>query len=334
VKRAGGAAIILGNLPINGAEISVDAYVLPGTAVVSDDAAIILAYTNSTTTPVAQIVPATTVLGTTPAPFMAAFSSTGPNLLNPDIVKPDISAPGLNILAAWSGAASPTKLVMDDRRVKYNIVSGTSMSCPHVAGVAALLRVIHPNWSPAAIKSALMTTANVTNNEGNPISDASGNPATPFNYGSGQMNPNRASDPGLLYDAIIEDYLLFLCGSGINAATILPNTSFKCPETPPKAYQLNYPSVAIANLNNNETVTRTVTNVGGKSDYTVSVEEPPGVSVDINPKKLSFQSAGEKQTFTIEFTLQKPLNKKYVFGSYTWSDGNHQVRSPLAVSSM
>jgi len=176
--------------------------------------------------------------------------------------------------------------------------------------------------------------ANVTNNECYPISDASGNPATPFSSGSGQLNPNQASDPGLLYDATIEDYLLFLCGSGINATTILPNTSFKCPENPPKAYQLNYPSVAIANLNNSETVTRTVTNVGGKSEYTVSVDEPPGVSVDINPEKLSFQSTGEKQSFTIEFTLQKPLNQKYVFGSYTWSDGNHLVRRPIAVSSM
>eukprot|EP00253_Pinus_taeda_P000663 PITA_00663 len=334
VKRAGGAAIILGNLPINGAEISVDAYVLPGTAVVSNDAATILAYITSTTKPRAHIVPAHTVLGTRPAPFMAAFSSRGPNLVNPDILKPDITAPGLNILAAWSGAASPTKLLMDDRRVKYNIISGTSMSCPHIAGIAALLKAIHPNWSPAAIKSALMTTANVTNNEGHPISDASGNPATPFSYGSGQVNPNQASDPGLLYDATIEDYVLFLCGSGANASTILRNRNFKCPKNPPKDYQLNYPSVAISNLINKETVTRTVTNVGGKGEYTVSVDEPPGVSVHINPKKLSFKSTGEKQIFTIQFTLQKPLNKKYVFGSYTWSDGNHLVRSPIAVSSM
>jgi len=87
VKRAGGAAVILGNLPINGAEIAVDAYVLAGTAVVSDDAAAILAYINSTTKPVAHIVPAYTVLGTTPAPYMAAFSSRGPNLVNPDILK-------------------------------------------------------------------------------------------------------------------------------------------------------------------------------------------------------------------------------------------------------
>ncbi|KAE9461960.1 hypothetical protein C3L33_06123, partial [Rhododendron williamsianum] len=72
---------------------------------------------------------------------------------------PDITAPGLNILAAWSEASSPTKLPEDDRVVKYNIESGTSMSCPHVAAAAALIKAVHPDWSSAAIRSALMTTA-------------------------------------------------------------------------------------------------------------------------------------------------------------------------------
>eukprot|EP01018_Ginkgo_biloba_P022277 Gb_38600 [translate_table: standard] len=333
VKRAGGAAVILGNRPLNGAEISVDAYVLPGTAVISTDATTILGYINSTMNPIAKIVPAKTVLGVKPAPFMAAFSSQGPNVLDPNILKPDITAPGLNILAAWSGAASPTKLLVDDRRVKFNIVSGTSMSCPHVAGTVALLKTIHPDWGPAAIKSALMTTAVVTNNEGSPMTDASGNPATPFSFGSGEVNPNKASDPGLLYDATIEDYLMFLCSSGFNATNAL-GTAFKCPESPPKTNELNYPSIAIANLNNTETITRTVTNVGGKSEYTVSVDPPPGVSVDIYPTKMTFQSTGDKQKFTVKFTLQKPLNDEYVFGSYTWNDGTHHVRSPIVVSAI
>lgn len=72
--------------------------------------------------------------------------------------QPDITAPGLNILAAWSGGSSPTKLDIDDRVVEYNILSGTSMSCPHVGGAAALLKAIHPTWSSAAIRSALITS--------------------------------------------------------------------------------------------------------------------------------------------------------------------------------
>lgn len=179
----------------------------------------------------------------------------------------------------------------------------------------------------------LFPAAVVTNNKGNHMTDASGIPATPFNYGSGQLNPNKASDPGLIYDATIEDYLTFLCSSGINANNAL-NTNFQCPESLPKSNDLNYPSIAIANLTDTENVTRTVTNVGGKSEYTVSVDEPAGVSVNIHPKKLSFQTSGEKQTFTVQFTLKKPLNEEYVFGSYTWNDGVHKVRSPFAVSAM
>ena len=77
-------------------------------------------------------------------------------------MQPDITAPGLNILAAWSEADSPTKLGVDDRRVQWNIYSGTSMSCPHVSAAAALLKAIHPTWSSAAIRSALITTGNIS----------------------------------------------------------------------------------------------------------------------------------------------------------------------------
>lgn len=87
VKRAGGAAVILGNFPAEGAEISVDAHVLPGTAVLSDDVIAIRNYINSTRTPTAKIIPAKTVLNVKEAPFMAAFSSQGPNALDPNILK-------------------------------------------------------------------------------------------------------------------------------------------------------------------------------------------------------------------------------------------------------
>lgn len=73
-------------------------------------------------------------------------------------LQPDVTAPGLNILAAWSESSAPTKLDGDERRVKYNLMSGTSMSCPHVAATAALLRTIHRKWSSAAIRSAIITT--------------------------------------------------------------------------------------------------------------------------------------------------------------------------------
>eukprot|EP00252_Welwitschia_mirabilis_P002650 TRINITY_DN1259_c0_g1_i1.p1 TRINITY_DN1259_c0_g1~~TRINITY_DN1259_c0_g1_i1.p1 ORF type:complete len:249 (+),score=-14.02 TRINITY_DN1259_c0_g1_i1:96-842(+) len=246
-----------------------------------------------------------------------------------------MTAPGLNILAAWSGASSPTKLLSDDRRVQYNIMSGTSMSCPHVSGVSALIKAIHPDWSPAAIKSALMTTAKMTNNKGKLMTTASGEAATPFGYGAGQLNPARAVDPGLVYDTSFEDYLLFICASGIDASGSF-HTNFSCPKSPPKTYDLNYPSIAVAGITQNTSVSvsRTLTNVGDAAEYVVSVEEPPGVAVNVFPSKMKFAGKGDKKSFRVKMSFVSAQKKnEFVFGSLAWSDGRHVVRSPIAVSS-
>lgn len=76
-------------------------------------------------------------------------------------MQPDVTAPGIEILAAFSPLASPSGDSGDNRSVNYNIISGTSFACPHVAGAAAYVKSLHPNWSPSAIKSALMTTGNI-----------------------------------------------------------------------------------------------------------------------------------------------------------------------------
>lgn len=334
VKRAGGVGLILGNSPANGNEYSYDAHYLPATAVLYDDAIKIHEYIKSTNNPTAIIKQARTVLHTQPAPFMANFTSRGPNALDPYILKPDITAPGLNILAAWSEASSLSKLAFDKRIVKYTIFSGTSMSCPHVAAAAALLKAIHPDWSSAAIRSALMTTAWMKNNKGLPITNADGSIATPFSFGSGHFRPTKAADPGLVYDASYEDYLLYLCSHGFS----FTNPVFRCPNKPPSALNLNYPSIAIPNLNGTVIVKRTVTNVGGsKSVYFFSAKPPMGVSVKANPSILFFDHIGQKKSFTITVrlgseTTRQGLTKQYVFGWYRWTDGLHLVRSPMAVS--
>ncbi|KAF5177298.1 Subtilisin-like protease SBT5.6 [Thalictrum thalictroides] len=328
VKRAGGAGIISTSSPADGNGILVDAYHLPGTKVAALDAITILNYINSTKKPMAQIDPVAIVLDTKPAPFMAGFSSTGPNPIEPNILKPDICAPGLNILAAWSEASSPSNLDMDHRVVQYNFDSGTSMATPHVAGIAALLKAVHPTWSSAAIRSAIMTTANVKNNQGNYLTTAFGTEANPFNYGSGHLRPTKVSDPGLVYDASYTDYLLFLCSIGVNNV----DKTFKCPSNPPSANNLNYPSLAIAHLNGTMTVNRTVTNVGSKpSVYIASVEPPLGFSVKLQPKILYFTEVGEKKSFLVTVKAKKGGKGEYSFGSYTWNDGIHEVRSPIVV---
>ncbi|KAL3520116.1 hypothetical protein ACH5RR_018265 [Cinchona calisaya] len=348
VKRAGGIGYILGNSKANGEELAVDSHFIPANAVGYKNAMKILEYINSTKNPTAYITPSKTVLHGITAPFMAGFSSRGPSPISEAILKPDITAPGLNILAAWSEGSSPTKFDIDHRVVKYNILSGTSMSCPHIGGSAALLRAIHPTWSSAAIRSALMTTAEISNNIGKPITDASGNEADPFLFGSGHFRPAKAADPGLVYDASFEDYLLHLCTLKVPLKDMSPN--FTCPKNPPLAHNLNYPSVAIPKLKGTVVIKRTVTNVGSsRSVYFSSVKPPVGISVKISPPILYFHKQGEKKSFTITVKAERtedaglesredasaiPKNHKYQFGWYSWSDGNgiYNVRSPIAVA--
>ncbi|OWM90910.1 hypothetical protein CDL15_Pgr027397 [Punica granatum] len=331
-KRAGAAGFILGNSPANGAEIPVDAHVLPATAISSASAQKILQYINSTSNPTAALVPAKTRLHAVPAPLMASFTSKGPNVIDPNILKPDITAPGLNILAAWSRADSPSKLESDHRVVAYNFESGTSMACPHVAAVSALLRAIHPNWSSAAIRSALITTANPMNNIGLPITDAAGNKETPFAFGSGHLSPQKSADPGLLYDASYTDYTMYLCGMGIKD----PDKKFKCPRKAVTGYKLNYPSLQVSGLNNSVSVKRTVTNVGRSyGTYFSYVSPPRGYSVKIRPSVLFFDQLGQKKSFTIKIKPKGRIlrnTSEYYFGWYSWSDGIHIVRSPMAIS--
>ncbi|CAN1814303.1 Subtilisin-like protease SBT5.6 [Linum perenne] len=262
-----------------------------------------------------------------PAPFMASFTSRGPNVIHPYVLKPDISAPGLNILAAWSQGSSPTKLSKDKRITKYNFDSGTSMATPHVAGLAALLRAIHPTWSTAAIRSAIMTT-------GGTITDQSGGTTTPFVFGSGFFRPSKAADPGLVYDASYKDYFLYLCSYGVKTS----NSKLRCPKSSPPVYDLNYPSVSVPKLNGTITIKRTVTNVGsdGKAVYFFGAKPPLGISVKARPSILFFSRVGEKKSFTltIRASNSKELNKgsEYGFGWFTWRDNYHVVRSPIAVS--
>lgn len=329
VKRAGGAAIILGNSIANGNEIPVDAHLLPGTGVSSKDAISLLNYIKSTKVPTASVGKASTSLNTSPAPVMTAFSSRGPNRVEPNILKPDVTAPGLNILAAWSESSSPTKLDGDSRKVKYNLMSGTSMACPHVSSAAALLKSLHPKWSSAAIRSALITTATILDLQNRPITTAAKERAGPMDFGAGHIRPTHASDPGLIYDATYEDYLLFACAS-INAQM---DPSFPCPINPPLPYNLNYPSISVSRLNGTLRLSRTVTNVGQRrAKYQVFVKEPIGVKVDISPKVLSFRNRNVKKSFTITFTKVGKGNGLFVAGDYTWTDGMHVVRSPIAVS--
>nr|GMD03542.1 subtilisin-like protease SBT5.3 [Ipomoea batatas] len=331
---AGAVGMILANDEDSGNEIIGDPHFLPATHVTYSDGLAIFDYINKTRNPVAHITHPNTILGVKPAPVVAAFSSRGPNTINPEILKPDISAPGVNVIAAFTEAIGPSDNDYDKRIVSFNLLSGTSMSCPHVAGVVGLLKTLYPSWSPAEIRSAIMTTATVKANSGKAITDdKTGVEATPFAYGAGHINPNRAADPGLLYDLKLTDYVNFICAQGYNETeiTMVLGTPYKCPHHVTLS-TFNYPSIAIPHLKGTATVTRTLKNVGSPATYTASVRSPVGFSVTVNPKILKFEKVGEEKSFKVTLKAKgKNASADYAFGMLKWSDKKHRVRSPIVV---
>ncbi|KAI9114132.1 hypothetical protein K1719_014782 [Acacia pycnantha] len=288
------------------------------------------------TKPLAAMNNAKTFIPIRPAPIVSAFSSRGPNLILPSILKPDVTAPGQDIIAAFSPAASPTNLDSDDRHFNFNALSGTSMACPHVAGITGLLKTRHPDWSPAMIKSAIMTTASIVDNTNRPIEDEQdGQVATPFHYGTGYVKPNIAMDPGLVYDLKPSDYLNLLCASAYEERIIEAinyNKPYKCPRT----YRLedfNYPSITVPFLGTKPiNVTRTLTNVGPPGTYTVNVKAPRGVNVVVLPTTLTFQRKKQQHSYRVILqAVRLAKTAEHSFGDLTWTDGKHKVRSPIVI---
>ncbi|KAL0445815.1 UNVERIFIED_CONTAM: Subtilisin-like protease SBT1.7 [Sesamum latifolium] len=255
----------------------------------------IKAYLNSTSSPTATISFKGTVIGDDRAPTVAYFSGRGPNMASPGILKPDIIGPGHNILAAWHISVENNP----NTKSNFNIISGTSMSCPHLSGVAALLKNAHPDWSPAAIKSAIMTTANQVNLAGNLIEDETLRPAILFAVGSGHVNILKARDPGLVYDIKPQDYVPYLCGLNYTdqQVEIIVNRPVRCSEISSiSEAELNYPSFTafLRTGNTSETYNRTVTNVGeANSVYTVQTVGLPGVDMRVEPSTHSFPGEPE-----------------------------------------
>ncbi|XP_027084373.1 subtilisin-like protease [Coffea arabica] len=332
VKAAGGAAMIIMNQEHEGYTTSADAHVLPATDVSYADAVKIMTCTSSTNSPTATIFFNGTAIGDFHAPVVASFSSRGPNQASPGILKPDIIGPGVNILAAWHKSVDNNT----NTKATFNIISGTSMSCPHLSGVAALLKSAHPDWSPAAIKSAIVTTADSLNLETQPIEDQTLQPANVFATGAGHVNPSAANNPGLVYDIEPNDYIPYLCGLYNNdmAVRLILQRPVSCSaESSIPEAQLNYPSFSIILGSNLVRYTRTVTNVGeANSSYTVHMAPPAGVDVTVEPSTLNFSGLNQRITYTVTFArLANSGSAGYSQGLLTWNSDKHSVRSPISV---
>ena len=302
VRNAGGVGTVIYNVAAS--SLNADLHPLPTVHVDHVSGPAIVSYVNSAAAAARATLTQATVNTSAPAPAVAAFSSRGPSIAGlGDILKPDFMLPGVDILAAVAPPGNGGK--------SFDIYSGTSMSSPHVAGVAALLTEAQPDWSPAAMRSAMATTAH---------QDIIGG-YVPFGAGAGQVQPNKMLDPGLVYDAGFGDYLSFLKGQGLIGNAVPPLD----------ASDLNLYSIAVGDLAGIQTVRRTVTNVGNAGTYTATVVAPAGFQVSVSPSSFTIP-AGGTQAFQVTVTrTTATFNNAYRVGSLTWSDGTHTVRSPIVV---
>ncbi|CAI5462770.1 unnamed protein product [Closterium sp. Yama58-4] len=269
-------------------------YITVGASTISRFSTMTGAAVSSSSSSSSPVKPTETATSPNEAPIVAGFSSTGPlvaPLLNPespkptnDILKPDILAPGVSLWAATAGSS------LTDTTSRYSRLSGTSMATPHIAGIAALLVQRNPEWTPAQIISAMMTTATVRNNKGTLIRNSNGDIATPWETGAGHVNPMKLLDPGLTYDANETDFRNFLAGQALTRAKKL----FKGITLQSiKAYNLNRPSIAVGRLAGTVTVQRRVTNVADTaSTYTAAVAGMDGVSVTVKPPSFTIEPGG------------------------------------------
>ncbi|CAI0408233.1 unnamed protein product [Linum tenue] len=305
--------------------------IIPGTVLTVADGDKIDRYINTTKYPRAVIQKTRTVHVSAPA--IASFSSRGPQFISPSILKPDVAAPGLSILAGYSTLATLTGTKDDPRRYPFNIISGTSMACPHVTATAAYVKSFHPDWSPAMIKSAIMTTAT-------PIKiPAEGEGLA---TGSGQINPTRALHPGLVYDMALTDYISYLCKEGYNDSDISllyhSRKNLSCADIKPAKGSdgLNYPSM---HYQLNASITtfsvefhRSVKHVGfGHSVYKAKVTSPKGISIEVFPEKLVFNRKHQKQSFKVCVSGELKNGTYIATGSLVWDDTKHVVLSPIVV---
>jgi subtilisin family serine protease len=250
---------------------------------------------------------------------VADFSSRGPSLSDRNFVKPDVTAPGVDILAGQT-----PDVANGLRGEVYQYMSGTSQAAPEVTGVAALLKEAHPTWSPSAIKSALMTTTYVE------VDRSDGSAADAFDMGAGHIAPNRAVDPGLVYDSSFADHAAYLCGlkdPPFPAADCAAHTAGGHTSS---AVDLNLPSIGVAQLISGDVVRRRVTNVGPPASFTAEVIRPPGLNVIVEPATLVL-GTGETAEFGVRFADNGAGRDVWWFGELAWTNATHRVESPIAV---
>lgn len=280
VAQGGAAGMILYNPSL--ADTETDNHWLP--TVHLADGTDFVAFMNANTGVTASFTAGVRVDGS--GDVMANFSSRGPGGL---FVKPDITAPGVQILAGHT--PTPESPVEGPPGNYFQAIAGTSMSSPHIAGSAVLMKALHPTWTPGQIKSALMTTATT-----DVVKEDLVTPADPFDFGAGRVDLTVAGTPGLTFDA---------------TATQM----FDLTSDPLNAVHLNIPSVNVPELPGLVRTVRVATNVSGRRvKYDVSTTAPDGSRITATPALLDIKAG---KTGRINIAIESSAPTGQYFGEIT-----------------
>ncbi|HWT25961.1 MAG TPA: S8 family serine peptidase, partial [Solirubrobacteraceae bacterium] len=312
VEEAGGAGMILAN-PEGAATLLTDNHPIPTVHIGHEDGLRVKALIGPEAT---AEIGAGQAVALPRGGVLADFSSRGPQDAVPDIGKPDLTAPGVQILAGAAPELLPSSPFMPGQL--FQVISGTSMSAPHVAGAAALLEQLHPLFTPAETKSALMTTANP-----DVLLEDGVTAATSFDAGAGEIDPNRAADPGLVLDVTSLEYLRYL-------EAVDPDiVSGALPPLQPT--DLNVPSIVMSDVLVEQQTARTFRSVEPRTTrWTVTADSPQGIALTPSPRRFTLR-AGEEQTVELTVQVADRDSPAYGAGGLVLTSGDRRVRLPVQV---
>lgn len=312
VAAGGGGGVILYNPVQQG--ITTDNFVIPGVHVENDVGQAIKDYVTQYP---GQVTVSFTQGTATFGPddprvipdMMASFSSRGPTVqAASNYIKPDVTAPGVQILAG----NSPENYEPGAQGELFQAIQGTSMSSPHVAGAAALLKALHPDWTPGEIQSALMTTAK----EEGVVKEDGVTPADPFDFGAGRIDLTRAGMAGLAFDETTANF-----EDADPAAGGDPRT-------------LNLPSMANSTCVGQCGWERTVqSTLDSDMDWTATLALPEGITGTVVPTDFTLP-AGGTQVLTVTVDVSGVAPDQWYFGELVLSPVTDSIPSahvPIAV---
>ncbi|WP_324651602.1 S8 family serine peptidase [Georgenia sp. H159] len=296
VSDAGAGGMVLANDEASGDSLTGDAHVLPAVHITYDDGVALKAWLADGTGHTGTITGATLSEDPADGDATADFSSRGPNRAM-DIISPSVTAPGVDILAAYGASTTEAEVSPE-----WTFVSGTSMASPHVAGAGALLRVLEPEWTPAEMQSALMTTATTAVTKEDGVT-----PADPFDMGSGRIDLAAAANAGFVLDETLANY---------QAAD---------PQLGGDPAALNLASMANSQCLQHCTWTRTLTGVAdGTVEWTASVESSQDVTLTVEPATFALAD-GETQEITVTADVRGASTGTWRFGRVTLTPAAEDV---------